>query len=414
METATPVDTSLPPPSDSAEDMPDARQTFDILVVGPFNRFAHAAGTAVVSNPGSMYNPLVLFGVPGVGKTHFLAAIAHSLNSKIKPVLFTSGPRLARAAMAEGKLQAQAEASGGLLIDDVHLMTFSDRNQAALKHLLHHYLDANKPVVMTSVYPPKALQFMEEALGFQINSGYAVEIKLAAPDVQVQILRSTLGQAGFESGDSEAKDLQRAMGHAFFELNRWLRRLRALKALRTRRAENAGLASLIEKILPLAETTGFVVPDAVTVKELLSKQPPWQLSRVATAKNLALVFPAGHEDFAQLLLHRFREAAAQAGLDLAVKTLTGQAYDPNQLFGVPFGIAEGCRQGGAAATLMLGPTPQTQLAAREAELHHALEHMLSSLGIPLTLVSFPQLLDPAHQFRAVLDLYYGLWEPWEP
>jgi len=115
-----------------------------------------------------------------------------------------------------------------------------------------------------------------------------------------------------------------------------------------------------------------------------------------------------------LLLHRFREASAQAGLDLGVKTLTGQAYDSSQLFGVPFGIADGCRQAGVAAALMLGPTPQTQLAAREAELHHALEHMLSGLGIPLTVVSFAQLLDPAHHLRAVLDLYYGLWEPWEP
>src|SRR5208282_5356791 len=59
--------------------VPDPLWTFDALVVGPFNRFAHAAATAVISNPGSIYNPLFLFGMPGLGKSHFLAAIGHSL-----------------------------------------------------------------------------------------------------------------------------------------------------------------------------------------------------------------------------------------------------------------------------------------------------------------------------------------------
>jgi len=53
-------------------------------------------------------------------------------------------------------------------------------------------------------------------------------------------------------------------------------------------------------------------------------------------------------------------------------------------------------------------------ATREAELLHALEHMLAGLGVPLSLVSFHQLEDPAQHLRAVLDLYFGLWEPWQP
>lgn len=397
---------------------PDPSQTFDSLIAGPFNRFAHAAGTAVVSNPGSMYNPLVLFGAPGVGKTHFLGAIGRSLEERSggKPVFYTTGCKLSWAcdlAVSQGKtndLLLSVEKSAGVLIDDVHLMVFSEHNKTVLQAVIHHCLNAGKPLVMTSVYPPKALQFLEDALQFEIGSGYAVEIKLAGYEAQLQILRAAMARAGFDEGEDGARQLQGVLGQSFLDLNRWLKRMRSLKALRLSRGENPSTKEILALLLAQPSIPSPLLED---IAGLLRKMRSLNVSTEPKAKIMALVFPAGHEQYAQYLLLQFRDAAERGGLGLPVKALATQAYDPNQVYGVPGAIGGACRNSGASAVLAVGPMPGTQLAAHEGELYHALNHILADMQLPSSMVPYSQLTDPAVYFTAVLDTYFGFWTPWQ-
>lgn len=409
-----PIDPLTNEPLYGAVFVPNPLQTFDTLIVGPFNRFAHAAGTAVVANPGSMYNPLILFGAPGVGKSHFLAAIGRSLQERAdgKPVFFTTGCKLswaADAAAAQDKMKdliSYAEGSAGLLIDDVHLMTFSERNQAGLKSIMHHYWDAGKPVIMTSVYAPRALQFLEEALQFQIGSGYTVEIKLAGAEVRLQILRAVMMRLDFDVVDEAAKELQAAMGPGFLELNRWIRRMRALKLIHAARGSRP---SAKEMLAPLLGKIG----QPLFARATANASPPPSVG-TAGGEAITLMLPVGQENHAQQMFLRFKDAVQRLELQLPAQMLTGQAYDSNQLYGVYAAVGEACRRSGASAVLMAGPTLGSPLAAHEGELHHALDHILAGLKLPLSLIPFSQLQDPTVYLQAVLDVYLGLWAPWQP
>jgi chromosomal replication initiator protein len=395
----------------------NAMQTFESLVVGPFNRFAHAAGTSVVANPGSMYNPLVLYGVPGVGKTHFLNAIGLAMTDKSgREVFATTGCKLSWAvdlAVAANKMKellAHAEASSGLLIDDVHLMTLTEKNQSGLSTLIRHFFDNAKPVIMTSAYPPKALQFLEEALKFQIGSGFAVEIKLTGQETQIQILRAVMTRMGFDVADEEGRMLQSIIGSGFLELNRWIRRFTALKAIRASRGENPTAKDLLNLL-----TINPAQPSALRdISAALAQMAPLVPSNSPKAKTLTLVFPSGHELYAHFALLQLRDASQSAGMKLEIKSLASQAYDPNQLYGVPAAIGESARKSGASALLMIGPVPMTQLAAHEGELYHALDHILASLRLALLLVPFPQIEDSSLYLKAVLDGYFAIWAPWQP
>jgi chromosomal replication initiator protein len=110
--------------------------TFETLLVGAYNRFAHAAAMSVVGSPGAMYNPLFLYGAPGTGKSHLLYSIANSMSKGLgtSSLLLTSGSRLSRAvsvAGAAGSMSAidkKVEESTALFVEDIHLLAVTDHN----------------------------------------------------------------------------------------------------------------------------------------------------------------------------------------------------------------------------------------------------------------------------------------------
>jgi hypothetical protein len=357
-----------------------------------------------------------------VGKSHFLTAIGNNLLKALrnKTILYTTGPRLCRAADIVGVLRktedflTQAAATEALLIDDAHLMTFSERSQTVLKALTKQYFDRGKPIMMSSVYSPRALQFVEEGLGLEIGSGYAVEIKLGSIEVQTQILRAACSRLGLDATDEESRQLLGMMGGTFVEINRYLRRLRALKAIRASKKESVDFKDLFAQLVARTEKAP---PAPSTLEEMavaLRKMPGLETSSSPAAKIVGLVYPSGHENHAQYLLRQFRDAAKRLGLAMPIKSLATQGYDPNQLYGVPASIGEACRRSGASVILLLGPLPRTQLSAHEPELVHALEHILANLEISISSIPFLAIGDPDIYFRAVLDVYSGLWAEWKP
>jgi hypothetical protein len=393
-----------PPPAvpASAEDgwwglqkQPDPRLNWDSIMVGAFNRFAHAATTSVSAAPGTMYNPLFIYGVPGVGKTHMLHAIASALggSSGEAPIVFTTGAALAgavSAAVSAGRL-AELETRLGpakaLLVDDIHLLSVSDKNQDALIRIFQSFLGRSLQVVLTSVYPPKALASMEDALKISLSSGWSVDMKLPAPAVQEEMIRAFVDRNAIVMAQDEVKRLREQLGPNYCEFPRVAMRWKALSALlRSGVGLPGGGTDIIAGLLsPGERAIQNDMPSDTDLSSALNFVPP---AASPDAKKLALFFPKGHNDMMAWAASRFYSVGAMFGLDRTYRHVAMEEYDAGQPFGVPFHIGEACRNCGAQAALVLGPSGEAKLAARVGEFSHAVRHILDSFGVALGWIPF--------------------------
>ncbi|MBI4371193.1 MAG: ATP-binding protein [Elusimicrobia bacterium] len=403
----TPVPSPTPPAVLGASSLrPD--WTFETLLVGAYNRFAHAAAMSAVAAPGSMYNPLFLYGAPGTGKSHFLNAIGGGLARTLGPaaILAVSGPRLSRAvdeALERGavkELEAAAGAAKALLVDDIHLLAVSDRNKEALAGLFKSFFDRQLQVVCTSLYPPRALGSLEEALKISFSRGWSVDLKVPAPAAQRDLLGAAADRSGVSfSGDEIALLHEKLSQWGYQSMTLWLRRVAVLRlALESagRPASIADVLSLIyEPILPEAGGGGAPPPSAPP-----GFQPP---APAGSAETLAVVVPQGRDELGPAAAALFYETAAKHIPGTSYRHVLWGAYDAAQPFGAPFLVGELCRRTGAARVLVVGPAPDSPLGPRAADFEHALRRILESFGARLGWLPFDGLRLPAHYLNARLD-----------
>jgi chromosomal replication initiator protein len=185
-----------PPPQPPVQDRDSrlvAKYTFENFVVGPSNRFAHAAAMAVAEQPGSHYNPLFIYGGAGLGKTHLMHAVGHhrrelAPRSVVKYVSseqffneFINGIRRKR--MDEFK--ARYRTIDVLLLDDVQ---FFERKEQILEEFFHTFnslYEAGKQLVISADRPPKHLSTLEDRLRSRFEWGLLTDIQ--PPDVETRL-----------------------------------------------------------------------------------------------------------------------------------------------------------------------------------------------------------------------------------
>lgn len=170
------------------------KYTFDQFVIGSTNRFAHAAALAVAENPGTAYNPLVICGPPGVGKTHLLHAIGTYLEH------YGSGVRV-RVTTAEafandfitavrtkgmGAFKTRYRDIDVLLVDDVQFLMAKARTEEEFFHTFNAVRDAGAQVVVTSDRAPRDLAGLEDRLRDRFEAGLVAPI--TAPDHATRVI----------------------------------------------------------------------------------------------------------------------------------------------------------------------------------------------------------------------------------
>ncbi len=185
----------LPPePAPGRAWLLDPRLRFETFIVSERNRFALAAARAVAANPGGTYNPLVIYGEPGAGKTHLLHAIGHALLGAWPAARIVLLP--AASLVAEGSHRAHAgrdalwrrlaQQADALLLDDVHLLAAGDGptatalGQRALIQLLDALYTRGRQIVVTSNRPPRELTHFQEQVRSRLQLGLVADI--AAPE----------------------------------------------------------------------------------------------------------------------------------------------------------------------------------------------------------------------------------------
>jgi hypothetical protein len=387
--------------------VPDPSLTIDSLQVGVFNRFAHAATTTVIGSPGTMYNPLFVYGAPGVGKSHMLHAIASALAKTLgeNSVILTTGPSLSYAinnAVDEGKLfelETAISAGKALIIDDAHLLAISDKNQASLAKIVQSFSSRGLQIVMASVYPPKALGSLEEALKISLSKGWAVDMKMPSPAARAEIMSACAGRLGLSLTTEQVKKLAEQLGNSYGEFPLLLRRWSILSRL----CQSAD--PFAELLGPGARASQSELPAPSDLESARGFRPP---AAAADAPNLAVFCPVGQDAMLPWILTRFYQAASRYGFKSVYKHGLMEAYDSEQPFGVPFQIGESCRRCGARAALVLGPSPESGLAMRAAEFTHAVRRILESRDIPLGWIPFDETTVTRPFLAAHLDFQFFL------
>jgi chromosomal replication initiator protein len=174
------------------------RLTFDGFVVGGSNRFTHAACRAVAERPGAVYNPLFIFGGSGLGKTHLMHAVGHSVKAA-RPdarVHYVPAERFTNEmifAIQHGQTLAFRNKYRNvdvLLIDDVQFLAGKESTQEEFFYTFNALRDGHKQIVITADKAPKDLEGLEDRLVSRFNQGLIADIKQPDLETRIAILRN--------------------------------------------------------------------------------------------------------------------------------------------------------------------------------------------------------------------------------
>ena len=183
--------------------------SFDSFVVGPSNRFAHGAAIAVSNTPGQVYNPLFIYGPPGVGKTHLLYAIANGIR-KHNPdtkVVYIKGDQFTIeliAAIQNGKnieFRSKYREADLFLIDDVQFIAGKESTQEEFFHTFNTLYENHKQIVMTSDRKPSDMLTLEDRLKTRFEWGLLADIQPPDYETRMAIIKTKANSLGLELPD---------------------------------------------------------------------------------------------------------------------------------------------------------------------------------------------------------------------
>ncbi len=181
----------------SAETRLNPKYSFETFVIGSSNRFPHAAAVAVAEAPGKAYNPLLVYGDSGLGKTHLLHAIGTYVRSlytgsKVRYVSseeFTNEFINAIRDDRQDRFKRRYRDVDVLLIDDIQFLEGKTQTQEEFFHTFNTLHNANKQIVLTSDRPPKRLEALEDRLRNRFEWGLITDVQPPDLETRIAILR---------------------------------------------------------------------------------------------------------------------------------------------------------------------------------------------------------------------------------
>jgi chromosomal replication initiator protein len=337
---------------------------FGQFVIGDSNRLAHAAALAVSELPGTAYNPLFIYGPPGVGKTHLLHAIANYLVTysphlrvrRTTAEIFTNEFVAASQAKDMDRFKGAWRSTDVLLIDDVQFLESKVRTEEEFFHTFNALYDAGAQVVLTSDRLPRDLAALEERLRERFEAGLVTDIGHPDHAMRMAILRKRADQDGLDVGDPAVLDtIARRIDGSVRELEGALIRVVAYASLTTRPLTAGLAAEVLDSLYPGGARPGTstqaptiaAIQRAVceqfglTAEELLgsgrsarvagARQVAMYLARMHTHESLPAIGAAFGGRNHTTVMHAVRRIQGRLGrdsdIDDAVRALTDRLAD---------------------------------------------------------------------------------------
>jgi len=216
------------------------KYTFDKFVVGSSNQFAHAASIGTAETPGKTYNPLFIYGGTGLGKTHLMHAIGHSIkehNRHLRVSYITSEKFMNELinSIRYDKTQSFREKYRSidvLLMDDIQFMAGKERTQEEFFHTFNTLHNEQKQIVITSDCPPRDIPTLSERLHSRFQWGLIADIEPPDLETKVAILKRKADLDGIFLPDDIAIYIANKINSNVRELEGSLVRLVAISSLR--------------------------------------------------------------------------------------------------------------------------------------------------------------------------------------
>ena len=186
-----------PPPT---EDTGEYEYTFETFIVGPSNKFAHAASWAVATNPAKSYNPLFIYGSSGLGKTHLICAICDEIRRSRKDfnIIYVKGEEftneLITAIASKSPQDTRAfhekyRMADVLAVDDIQFIGGKESTQEEFFHTFNELYQSGRQIILTSDRPPKEIRTLEERLRTRFEWGLLADIQPPDYETRIAIIR---------------------------------------------------------------------------------------------------------------------------------------------------------------------------------------------------------------------------------
>ncbi len=209
--------------------------SFESFVVGPSNRFAHGAAIAVSNNPGAAYNPLFIYGPPGVGKTHLLYAIANGIRKQNPDanIVYIKGDQFTNeliAALQSGRnieFRSKYREADLFLIDDIQFIAGKESTQEEFFHTFNKLYEEHKQIVMTADRKPSDMLTLEDRLRTRFEWGLLADIQPPDYETRMAIIKNKATSLALELGDDVCNYIANNVTNNVRQIEGTVKKLRA-------------------------------------------------------------------------------------------------------------------------------------------------------------------------------------------
>ena len=281
------------------------RFTFDTFVVGPSNKLAWAASKSVAMYPTRNYNPLLIYGDSGLGKTHLIYAIANEIHQNFPryQTIYVKGDELAnelvdaiqagRAATAE--MREKYRKADVLLVDDVQFIAGKKQTQEEFFHTFNSLYESGRQIVLTSDRPPHEITLLEDRLRTRFEWGLIVDVEPPDFETRMAIVRSKAASLGITFPDTVSSYIAENVTSNVRQLEGTVNKLMAYQDLLNGNANKAAVKRAMQDILK--ETAAEYVPTPETIIQSVARyydtEPEavtgqGRYKKVSTARKVAI------------------------------------------------------------------------------------------------------------------------------
>ncbi len=246
--------------------------TFDNFVVGKSNLFAYTVAKGVAESPGNQYNPLLIYGNSGLGKTHLLFAIYNELKRKNPNdiIVYTTGESFLNELIeCVGKKNTYVFHNkyrnvDALLVDDIQVIQKGDMTQEEFFHTFNALEQAGKQIILTSDVPPKEMAILDERLRTRFEMGVIADIKPPDMETRKAIIKRKSKSLGITLSESTIDFIANKIKNNIRQLEGTVKKIEALRKV-------YGVMPTFEQVQDIVkDVTSDSLPVSVVINNIFS------------------------------------------------------------------------------------------------------------------------------------------------